>query len=582
MAELLPGSPFLPPSRKVLANGQMASTDAGTLSPRSSREGWRQLLAQSNKEMLLELANRATSGSGGIERTVEELALAVADRLLAGPAAQQLLDSAEGKEALGTPPSSDEIESPKLKNIKAVPWTIWSGMIDKYDAGRRGNESANEARYVKTLEGQAEPDGGAVMDAGLELCPTTQQQSWMRWHEKPKVVLLVAKQGDKDVTKTLRDVIIWMDSQGCQVILEPDLHRDVAGEHTFRRTKSGGSSQNLETRLKLCWCAGSCSCPRMPQPKHISASTASKWGWDTAMGLPDGLAQRCRSWSPGQDLLENSVDLVVCMGGDGTLCWAAGLFAGAMPPVVAFAAGSLGFLTPLPIADWMATLMPILGVNCQGIKPLQLACRMRFQMSVTRSSIDRNAGSPDEPCPPIPVQALNEVLVHRGSSGHLVKLEVWVNETEVTMVQGDGLIIATPTGSTAYSLAAGGSMMHPSVPGIILTPVCPHSLSFRPVVLPDSAVVTVKVPMSARSFRVMVAVDGKDRIELNRGDTIKVAVSPYPLPTITKRSVTDDWFCSVNGALQWNKRVEQKALMATSSCGMAPSPASQADRRTSV
>jgi NAD+ kinase len=154
----------------------------------------------------------------------------------------------------------------------------------------------------------------------------------------------------------------------------------------------------------------------------------------------------------------------------------------------------------------------------------------------------------------------------------LVKLEVLVNETEVTMVQGDGLIIATPTGSTAYSLSAGGSMMHPSVPGIILTPVCPHSLSFRPVVLPDSAVVTVKVPWSARSSRVMVAVDGKDRIELNRGDTIKVSVSQYPLPTITKRSVTDDWFRSVNGALQWNKRLEQKALTTTSSSGVAPSP----------
>jgi len=359
--------------------------------------------------------------------------------------------------------------------------------------------------------------------------------------------------------------------------LEPDLHREVVGEQTVVRCRRSSSSENLEKGLKLCWCAGNCSCPRMPQPLNVNASPSSKWCWDTSQSLPDDLAERCRSWSPGQDLLEDSVDLVVCIGGDGTLCWAAGLFAGAMPPVIAFAAGSLGFLTPFPITDWMATLMPILGVNCKGVNPLQLACRMRFQMRVMRSSIDQNVGTPDEPCPPIPVQALNEVLVHRGSSGHLVKLEVWVNGSQVTMVQGDGLIIATPTGSTAYSLAAGGSMMHPSVPGIILTPVCPHSLSFRPVVLPDSAVVTVKVPMSARSSRVMVAVDGKDRIELNRGDSIQVAVSPYSLPTITKRSVTDDWFRSVNGALQWNKRVEQKAMTTASFQEVSPT-----DKRTNV
>lgn len=257
--------------------------------------------------------------------------------------------------------------------------------------------------------------------------------------------------------------------------------------------------------------------------------------------------------------MEKSVDLVVCIGGDGTLCWAAGLFSGAMPPVVAFAGGSLGFLTPFPLRDWMPVLAPLLGVNVGPVQPLRVACRMRFQMRVLREECySEPPQKSEQESPPIPVQAMNEVLVHRGSSGHLVKLEVWVNKTQVTMVQGDGLILSTPTGSTAYSLAAGGSMLHPSVPGIILTPVCPHSLSFRPVVLPDSAVVRVRVPSNARSSRVMVAVDGKDRIELMRGDSIEVAVSPYPLPTICKSSVTEDWFRSVNGALRWNLREEQK------------------------
>merc|ERR1719446_1983343 len=110
---------------------------------------------------------------------------------------------------------------------------------------------------------------------------------------------------------------------------------------------------------------------------------------------------------------------------------------------------------------------------------------------------------------PFEVACLNEVLVHRGSSGALAKLDVGVDGERVTLVQGDGLIIATRTGSTAYSLAAGGSMVHPSVPAILLTPVSPHSLSFRPALLPDSAVVTVGVPLSARNGAAL-SVDGKD------------------------------------------------------------------------
>lgn len=155
------------------------------------------------------------------------------------------------------------------------------------------------------------------------------------------------------------------------------------------------------------------------------------------------------------------------------------------------------------------------------------------------------------------VECLNEVLCHRGPSGHLTKLDVGVDGENVTMVQGDGLILATPTGSTAYSLAAGGSMVHPSVPAILLTPVCPHSLSFRPVLLPDSACVTLSVPESARN-PVCVTVDGKDFCELSWGDSIQVCVSPFPLPTICRTTETKDWFVSVQEALQWNLRAEQK------------------------
>jgi len=133
-----------------------------------------------------------------------------------------------------------------------------------------------------------------------------------------------------------------------------------------------------------------------------------------------------------------------------------------------------------------------------------------------------------------------------------------VDGERVTLVQGDGIILATPTGSTAYSLACGGSMVHPAVPGMLLTPVAPHSLSFRPALLPDSAEVIVIVPLSARAG-VNMSLDGKDICGLQVGDSVLVTTSSHPVPAICRETDSKDWFASVNQALQWNRRIEQKS-----------------------
>lgn len=515
----------------------------------SPKHCWREVLVQSNKEMIQEMLASASFGT----RSIDDIALAVAEKVLSTGPAAQLLEDASALSPMVKRVSTETAErGPQLSDIQVAQWDIWSGKVDdahKVDRLLEQKRNCSKSSpHGSSVDPFASPEGNVSlvlveegesdhhsctseeernrMQAGLELRTTTQQYTWMRWKEKPKSVLLVAKQGDMEVTRRLRDIASWIDSQGCFVILEPELWTEVQGK--------------IE--------------PEFSPPKRNSKEMPSnKWRWGDSQGLVPGFAERARTWTPGKDKLEECIDLVVCIGGDGTLCWASGLFSGAMPPVIAFAGGSLGFLTPFPISDWLKLLMPVLGSKCEVVPPLQVACRMRFQMRLTRYDEESR-----ENLQPIPVQAMNEVLVHRGSSPHLVKLEVYVNDKHVTMVQGDGLIIATPTGSTAYSLAAGGSMMHPAVPGIILTPVCPHSLSFRPVVLPDSAVVKVQVPLSSRSQKVMVAVDGKDRIELKRGDFIEVEVSQYPIPTVCKSSVTADWFRSVNEALQWNLRLEQK------------------------
>ncbi|KIY93564.1 hypothetical protein MNEG_14398 [Monoraphidium neglectum] len=118
-------------------------------------------------------------------------------------------------------------------------------------------------------------------------------------------------------------------------------------------------------------------------------------------------------------------------------------------------------------------------------------------------------------------------------------------------------MLATPTGSTAYSVAAGGSMVHPNVPAMLLTPVCPHSLNFRPIILPDYIELELRVPRNARSGA-WVCFDGKARQELNKGDAVLIKMSEHPVPTINKTDLTSDWFESLERCFRWSERSEQK------------------------
>jgi NAD+ kinase len=161
------------------------------------------------------------------------------------------------------------------------------------------------------------------------------------------------------------------------------------------------------------------------------------------------------------------------------------------------------------------------------------------------------------------VQVLNEVVVDRGSSSFLTNITVYERDTFLTRVQADGLMIATPTGSTAYSAAAGGSMVHPNVPAILFTPICPHSLNFRPIVLPDYAELELYVGDDARSGA-WVSFDGKHRQELQHGDVLRVRMSPSPVATINRLDQTRDWMQSLERCFGWSNRVTQKAV----DCGL--------------
>ncbi|KAI5637555.1 ATP-NAD kinase domain-containing protein [Phthorimaea operculella] len=183
-----------------------------------------------------------------------------------------------------------------------------------------------------------------------------------------------------------------------------------------------------------------------------------------------------------------------------------------------------------------------------------LTLRSRLQCVVLRKTEDGK-----EKKKPTTILVLNEVVVDRGPSPYLSNIDLFLDGKHITSVQGDGLIVSTPTGSTAYAVAAGASMIHPSVPAIMVTPICPHSLSFRPIVVP--AGVELKIALSPEARNAMwVSFDGRNRQALSHGDSLYVTTSVYPVPSICSQDQISDWFDSLAECLHWNVRKKQKAI----------------------
>ncbi|CAO1597733.1 NAD(+) kinase [Xanthoria calcicola] len=272
-------------------------------------------------------------------------------------------------------------------------------------------------------------------------------------------------------------------------------------------------------------------------------------------------------WTP--DLCWSSpemFDLVLTLGGDGTVLFTSWLFQRIVPPILSFSLGSLGFLTNFEFSSYKTHLNRIMGDH-----GMRVNLRMRFTCTVfrspTNSSLARvpTSASSSNPrtLPSAPstemaegeqFEVLNELVIDRGPSPYVSNLELYGDNNLLTVVQADGCIISTPTGSTAYSLSAGGPLTHPSIPGILLTPICPHTLSFRPMVLSDTLLLKICVPRSSRSTA-YASFDGKGRVELRRGDYVQVEAGRYPFPTVVGEGGTGgEWFESVRRALRWNNR----------------------------
>ncbi|KAF6033731.1 hypothetical protein EB796_007961 [Bugula neritina] len=262
-----------------------------------------------------------------------------------------------------------------------------------------------------------------------------------------------------------------------------------------------------------------------------------------------------------RDNLSDKVDFIVTLGGDGTLIHASSLFQNSVPPILAFNMGSLGFLTPFDVDGMGSAVDKALA----GEMSLTLRTRLKCVIGQKNESDcvphikDLENGQTHKSSRLASYSVVNEVVIDRGPSPYLCHIELYVDRRHITSVQGDGLIISTPTGSTAYAAAAGASMMHPSVPAILVVPVCAHSLSFRPIVLPAGVEITIMVSPDARNTA-WAAFDGRCRTELKHGDSLRITTSIYPLPSLCKRGQLEDWFGSLAECLNWNVRKSQKAL----------------------
>ncbi|KAK1162659.1 NAD kinase b isoform X1 [Acipenser oxyrinchus oxyrinchus] len=276
------------------------------------------------------------------------------------------------------------------------------------------------------------------------------------------------------------------------------------------------------------------------------------------------------SFREGYDDISKCIDLIVCLGGDGTLLYASSLFQGSVPPVMAFHLGSLGFLTPFKFESYKTEVTKVFEGNAAIVLRSRLKVKVvkdikHVQESVNKYKVEENGLVPQSHTDKeagtitIQLQALNEVVVDRGPSSYLSNVDLYLDGRLITSVQGDGVIVSTPTGSTAYAAAAGASMIHPNVPAIMVTPICPHSLSFRPIVVPAGVELMIMLSPDARTTA-WVSFDGRKRQEIQHGDRIKITTSCYPVPSICCHDLVYDWFESLAECLHWNVRKKQTRL----------------------
>jgi len=205
---------------------------------------------------------------------------------------------------------------------------------------------------------------------------------------------------------------------------------------------------------------------------------------------------------------------IFVLGGDGTFLSAVRWIGDQPIPILGVKFGEVGFLAETSEDGLISVAENVLDGNYTTLQRMRLKVRVVREGKVVAHET-----------------VLNDMVINRGALARLAYIDTYIDDQYLTTYVADGLIIATPTGSTAYSLAAGGPIIHPEVPGIVVTPICPFTLTIRPLILPDSA--GVKMRLAKKASDIMLTFDGQAGLEIDERDEITVAKSLHPINMIT-------------------------------------------------
>lgn len=219
-----------------------------------------------------------------------------------------------------------------------------------------------------------------------------------------------------------------------------------------------------------------------------------------------------------RESIPEKVDFVIVLGGNGTLLSIAHLAAQKNVPVLGVNLGSLGFLTEVPLEEMFLALDSYLGGNDK------IVSNRRMLEAVAKGNV---------------YYCLNDVVINKGALARMIQCTIWIDEKAIATVRADGIIISTPTGSTAYSLSAGGPIIQPYIPAIIIAPICPHTLSFRPMVI--SLKSRVKIQLLTTGEEVFLTLDGQRGDLLKKNEVVEIKSSNLELSLISspKRNYFD-------------------------------------------
>lgn len=235
---------------------------------------------------------------------------------------------------------------------------------------------------------------------------------------------------------------------------------------------------------------------------------------------------------PRTQMSSHALDLVVVLGGDGTLLSAARVTAAIDVPLLGVNLGSLGFLTEVPLQS----LYPMLEAIAQGRAAVEH--RSLMHVDLVRDDVVRSS-----------YLVFNDAVVNKTALARLNTYDLYVNKTFVSSYRADGMIVATPTGSTAYSLSAGGPVLMPTVKALVITPVAPHALTHRPLVVPDS--VEIEILLRSEEEMAYLSLDGQPGLELRDGDRVRCHRSEHEVNLFRTGS---DFFQVLRTKMKWGER----------------------------